>query len=565
MHYHENKHICGDLLNLAFKKINIKTNKLNIVLWSLTLLLLLGLFFFIKCSLNIISETSKNNFEYTTKVRDSVEDVDKIVERGALNIDVFSDYVSLSYQPDKLYNKAYNKEYLADISFLVKSMFANSPGVDGSWFQINADVPFSNDAFVWYGIKNGKIVNLKSRIPASARQRKLTPQEDPYYFEAINAKKVTWSEIYIDADINVPMITISRPIYIHNKLIGVVGIDVSVNSIEHAMSKMQKNFDYSDIYLLNEKNEILISKAPNKLSLFKTYKNLNISEMLNLKNSDIEKGMIEYFDHGISKTALFLNLSNNYHVLITFPNLVIYKGFDQLFIIIHFIFIIVVILTVYLLMNRHKMIEINEQLVKERYTLRTIIDSSPNVIIIKDLDEKLIDFNKKFMEVTGMTRYNLLGKTAKDLFNEEKVAEINKNTEMARNSRKGVSNETYYFNANGENVCVDEHIIPLYLPSGKLCGFIIIGIDLNRQKQLQENLKTAKDKVELLNCRLKNSIVNCDDELRQPIANIVNSISQLKKTKITHEQVEIIQVTQREFQKIIDTFNNIISYIKNSD
>lgn len=536
-----------------------KTTKLNIALWSLTLLLLLGLLFFIKCSLNIVSETSKNNFAYTTKIKDSVEEVDKIVESAQLNINVFSDFVELSYQAGKLYNEDYNRKYLIDVDMLVKAMLVNSPGVDGSWFQLNADVPYSNDAFVWYGIKNDRIVNLKNRIPIEARKRKLTPHDDPYYFDALKHKGITWSNIYTDTDINVPMITISKPIYIDNTLIGVVGIDISINSLGQAMINMQKNFNGSEIYLLNEKNEILISKSENKLSLFKTP---NILGVLNIKNNN-NADMIEYSDKGISKTAVFLNLSNKYHILITFSNLLVYKGYDQLFKTIYFIFIIIVILTVCLLINRHRIIETNIILAKERTTLRTIIDSSPNTIVIKDLDGKLLDFNNKFIEATGRSREDLLGKTAKDLFDKKKVAEIYENTNIVKKFHKVVSHETYYHNAKGENVCVEENIIPSFDSNGNLNGFIVISFNLNKQKQIQENLKQAKEKAEMINLMHKNFIVKMNRELRTPLENILNSIALLKKTKITKEQADIIQGTQIEFQKLINTVNSIISLIKN--
>lgn len=534
-----------------------KIKKINIALWSLALLLLLGLLFFIKCSLNIISETSKNNFAYTAKVRNSIEEVDKIVERAQLNIDVFTDFVELSYQADKLYNGDYNKKYLTDIDLLVKSILANSPGVDGSWFQLNANVPFSNEAFIWYGIKNNKIVNLKSKLSSAAKERKLNPQDDPYYFDALNNKGTTWSEIYIDSDINVPMITISKPIYIHNTLIGVVGIDISINSIKQAMSDMQKNFDGSEIYLLNEKNEILISKSASKVFLVKKR---NISDVLNIKNNNAD--MIEYSDNGISKTAIFLNLSNRYHILITFKNLVIYKGYDQLFKIIYFIFFMVVILTVCLFVNRHSIIEANKKLAKERNTLRTIIDSSPNVIIIKDLDGKLLDFNNKFLEATGLSRENLLGKTAKDLFDKEKVFEIQENTNIVKKFHKVVSHETYYHNAKGENKCVEEYIIPSFDLNGNLNGFIVVAFDLSKQKQIQENLKKAKEKTDILNFKYKGFIVNMSHELRTPLDKILNLMALLKKTKINKEQADILQSTHIEFQKLIKTVNQIISLSK---
>ena len=60
--------------------------------------------------------------------------------------------------------------------------------------------------------------------------------------------------------------------------------------------------------------------------------------MLMIKKYQNENAMVEYIESGIDKTAIMLDLSNKYNIVITFPNNLIYNGFDKLFNTIYLIF-----------------------------------------------------------------------------------------------------------------------------------------------------------------------------------------------------------------------------------
>jgi len=131
----------------------------------------------------MVSETNKNNFEYTIKVRNTIEEIDKIVERAEVNINVLADTILLSYDISKRNNKLYNMGYINEINVLIKSALMNSPGVDGSWFQINADLPYASRLYSWYEYQDGKIADVKAQLKNKTSDlRELNPKDDPYYF-----------------------------------------------------------------------------------------------------------------------------------------------------------------------------------------------------------------------------------------------------------------------------------------------------------------------------------------------------------------------------------------------
>lgn len=71
---------------------------MNILSPILVFLLLLALLSFVINSLQIASETNRNNFEYIIKIRDIDEEVDKLMERAAANVNVLADVISNSWQ-----------------------------------------------------------------------------------------------------------------------------------------------------------------------------------------------------------------------------------------------------------------------------------------------------------------------------------------------------------------------------------------------------------------------------------------------------------------------------------
>lgn len=352
---------------MVFKnKTNIK--HLHSIVFSLIFLLLVSFLFFVVESLQIASETNENTFSYTVKIRRSIEEIDKVFERAEVNVNILADTIANTYDINKQNDKAYNFKYIKETDGLVKSVLGNSPGVYGTWFQLNADLPFSASAYNWYGFRNEQFIDLKSQFEGDASiARKITPEDDPYYFGAINDQKATWSDIYKDADSNIDMMTISQPVYKNGTLVGVVGIDISVDNLKQALRNMQSVFSSSEIFLTDKKNNIILSQllydsrvAGKKypfLALFKEDRN--------------EEGMVQYYENGIKKTAILLALSNKDNLIITFEDRAIFVGFSHLFNTIYFIFTIMLALVVmaffvdFNITSRKKIKEAPPQIVSE--------------------------------------------------------------------------------------------------------------------------------------------------------------------------------------------------------
>lgn len=321
----------------------------------LTLFIFISLLFCIISSVNSVSRENQDVFAYTVKVRDTVEALDKVFERAELNVNVMSDSIANSYNVSKQKDKAYNLRFIEDTNGLVKSVLSNSPNVDGSWFQLNADLPFSTYAYNWYEFKENQFIDVKDQFQgASSTDRRINPDDDPYYFNAIFSQKTVWSDIYKDADTQDSMMTVSSPIYKDDTLIGVVGIDISTDSLQEILKNMQLVLGDSELYLLDKNSKVILSQLP-----FNSKSPKDDYPFIKLFRGN-EEGPIEYSDSLTKKTAIMLPLSNDYKIFIAMDNKTLFDGTNQLIYIIWGLFCLLVLVTGLVLAAQFKFMEMSE-------------------------------------------------------------------------------------------------------------------------------------------------------------------------------------------------------------
>lgn len=533
---------------------------INLILPVLVILLLVGLLLFVINSFQIVSETNKNNFAYTVKTRDAIEEIDSIVERAELNVDVFADNVQNLYDTKKFNDENYNVNFIKSIDVLIKSVLSNSPMANSVWYNPNSALPFSNRVYAYYGINDGKIFDIKEQLAQhNAADRVLTPTEDPYYFDAVNAKKTIWSKIYKDADTFVPTMTMAKPIYKNGLLIGVVGIDVSVENLQLALKNMQKFFVGSEVFLLDSNKNIILFQLSDSDKVDKIdYGFLNKFKNKEQKANDIAG----YIDKGIKKTAILLGLSNNQYIVIAFPDMIIYKGFNNLFHTIYFILSVLLALTITIFIYRNRVKNVNKKLENEKNTLRTVIDASQNVLLLKDLNGRYIYCNNKFAEWLGLKKEDIIDKSDADFFCDEELDEIRNNDAFAAENKKMTVTDVSYIDKNGEKVYVEKCTVPLFNVDGELVGIYINNFDITKRKHEQEMLLEAKDVAEKAAIMKSNFLANMSHEIRTPINGVLGFLQLLEDSDPTEEQSEFINYAQKSSELLLYIINDILDFSK---
>lgn len=331
---------------------------LNIPLFLLVLLLLV-LFFISKSSTNILNSI-KSNVTYSFNTQQSVYNLTQVFNEIKSKTDILANTVTENFKEEYIHNKPALTEFLAEKTPLVKNTLTHTTWVQGVWIMLDPSITNEDHSFYnWFILKKGK----PFQIPKE--NRPLSVEEDAYYFNAKNSKYSIWTDVYIDPDIKIPMITYTVPMFKNGNFIGCTGIDVSLKGINRILQNINKEYKGSELYLLNKHHGIIASYPQNKdilnKNLFEHKKILApIKNQLNTDSNLV--GSVDYKEISegkttpVNKIAVFSRLSNdNYYFVMTVPTSTLYSQFSMLISLSYIMFGILTALSLYVLYGNYRL------------------------------------------------------------------------------------------------------------------------------------------------------------------------------------------------------------------
>lgn len=255
-------------------------------------------------------------------------------------------------------------------------------------------------------------------------------------------------------------------------------------------------------------------------------------------------------------------MANNYNLVITFPNMLIFQIFERLFRIIYFILTVLIVLVVINMINRNKIIKMNRKLKNEVSTIRNIIKYSPTLMCIKDDAGIYLNCNDWFAEIVGREKEDIIGKTDYNLFNKEDADLIIKKNNEAKLAKKCIIDEVWYDCANGERRLLEKYIIPLLDENDEKIGILVNAIDMTKRHQEQEQLEKAKEEAEKATKMKSNFLANMSHEIRTPMNGLLGFLQLLEDTNLTEQQKIFITNAQKSSEFLLSIINEILDFSK---
>lgn len=193
------------------------------------------------------------------------------------------------------------------------------------------------------------------------------------------------------------------------------------------------------------------------------------------------------------------------------------------------------------------------------YKLTKAIEQSPVSVVITDLRGNIEYTNPYFSQVTGYTADEVKGKNPRILQSGEKTKEDYKLMWQTILSGKEWQGEFHNKKKNGELFWEEAVISPVVNSRGEIVNFFAIKEDISDQKQMLEELISAKDKAEQMS-RLKSSfLANMSHELRTPLIAIMG-FSEILMEELKDEEVkELSELIHKGGMRLLETLNLILN------
>jgi len=156
---------------------------------------------------------------------------------------------------------------------------------------------------------------------------------------------------------------------------------------------------------------------------------------------------------------------------------------------------------------------------EDRLLLASIVDSSDDAIISKDLQGRLLSWNRAAERMFGYTAEEAIGQSVAMLLPPERADEFFTNMDRIRRGEKVIHHETLRRRKDGTVIEAALTISPIHDESGRIIGASKIGRDISAAKQAERERQRTRE--------LFLGILGHD--LRNPLNTIVASVFVLEK------------------------------------
>ncbi|GAB4022357.1 hypothetical protein GCM10028808_69870 [Spirosoma migulaei] len=196
----------------------------------------------------------------------------------------------------------------------------------------------------------------------------------------------------------------------------------------------------------------------------------------------------------------------------------------------------------------------------EKY--QRIIENMNLGLIEVDLDERIVYTNQSFCTMSGYDPNELIGQIATDILLKGQNIQVMKEKNDSR--LKGVMDayEVAVKNKQGEAMWWLVSGAPLYSDTGEVIGSTGIHLDITKQKQLESELRIAKQEAEHSSHAKELFLANMSHEIRTPMNAILSLGQQLAKTTLTDHQQFFLSMINTAASNLLVIINDILDFSK---
>lgn len=195
-------------------------------------------------------------------------------------------------------------------------------------------------------------------------------------------------------------------------------------------------------------------------------------------------------------------------------------------------------------------------------TLKTVIARLPGNVYWKNAEGKYLGCNTNFAIISKLNSPDeIYNKTDSDILDVELAEKISQTDISVVKNRKEIYKEEDGVDSNGNAAIYLSQKSPLFDLEGNVIGILGVSIDITDRKQMEENLKIAKQKAEAANRAKSRFLATISHELRIPLTSILGFGSLMEELNIKNKkEKEYIKHIIYSGSYLLSLINNLLDY-----
>ncbi|MEQ1798443.1 MAG: PAS domain S-box protein [Lacibacter sp.] len=195
------------------------------------------------------------------------------------------------------------------------------------------------------------------------------------------------------------------------------------------------------------------------------------------------------------------------------------------------------------------------------FKLQSILDFSPSIAYIKDLEGRYILVNREFKKFCNLPKEMIIGKTDFDLTDERSARKYKGTDDKVIQLKEVVEYEEILKMEAGVFI----HIIkkfPLYDKSNNMYGIGCITTDITEIAEFRRRLRDDRNKAESSEKMQELFLASMSHEIRTPMNAILGMIREMKKTNLSIDQQKLIDIMHSSSDHLLVIINDILDVSK---
>jgi PAS domain S-box-containing protein len=192
---------------------------------------------------------------------------------------------------------------------------------------------------------------------------------------------------------------------------------------------------------------------------------------------------------------------------------------------------------------------------------RRLVESNIIGVLIADLSGGVVDANDAFLDMLGYRREHIASGELRwdQITPDEHAAKDQATVQELKEASTCNPFEKEYFHRDGRRVPV---VIGVTMLEGKEDQCICFVLDITEQKEIENQLKDAKEAADMANAAKSRFLANMSHEIRTPMNAIIGMTELVLNSPLDREQTEYLTLLLESAESLLAIINDVLDFSK---